>query len=394
MNKFEKLLDGLTKAVGGYGQRERDENDLLKAIQRQQLFEKYRAWDDARFAARYISPLAQNLDTFKAEGGNVPDYFAAQIRAIQYDPEFQGLSPEKKQSIWSALRQAAQPYVQSAVNRGDLLEADSIQDALGLGKTTSDFALGLIAQDPNLLAAGQAQRGQTVRQNADGTFSTLNRLTGNTTAQSELYDNIRTGNVQNPQLATPWGIEYAGSEGNYRQQTRALNDAFTQQQRNNYIDDRAYAQQQRGLADSRAQEQHALTMQILDQLRNQGLVTQEAYNAGLQQAVQAAVPTPQQIAQGAPVPQIGGGTMDGSIPVPTSTTPPAAVQSAPLTPQRSQAALDYLSTHLRDISNNQPAVPPQRGNAIFNAGAYANLTPQQRAAMLQPVPFWQNQLIR
>lgn len=390
MTKFERLLDGLAKAVGGYGQREREENDLLKAIQRQQLFEKYRAWDDARFAARYISPLAQNLDTFKAEGGNVPDYFAAQIRAIQYDPEFQGLSPEKKQSIWSALRQAAQPYVQSAVNRGDLLEANSIQDVLGLGKTTSDFALGLIAQDPNLLAAGQAQRGQTVQQNADGTFSTLNRLTGHTTAQGQLYDNIRTGNVQNPQLATPWGIEYAGSEGNYRQQTRTLNDAFTQEQRGNYRDDRAYAQQQRGLADARAEEQHALTMKILDQLRNQGLVTQEAYNAGLQQAV----PTPQQIAQGAPVPQIGGGTMDGSIPVPTSTTQPAAVQSAPLTPQRNQAALDYLITHLRDIGNNPPAAPPQRGNAVFNMGAYANLTPQQRAAMLQQVPFWQQQLSR
>lgn len=396
MTKFERLLDGLTKAVGGIGQRERDDNDLLKAMQRQQLFEKYRAWDDARYAARYISPLAQNLDTFKAEGGSVPEYFNAQVRAIQYDPEFQGMSPERKQAIWSALRQAAQPYVQSAVNRGDLLEANTIQDALGLGKTTSDLALGLIAQDPNLLAAGQAQRGQVVQQNADGTLSTLNRLTGETTTQGQLYNNIRNGNVQNPQLATPWGIEYAGSEGNYRLNTRAQNDAFTQEQRANYRDDRAYAQQQRGLADARAEQQHALTMQILDQLRNQGLINQEAYNAGLSNAVNTAVPSPQQIAQGATVPQIGGGTMDGSIPVPVSTAPVAAVaaNSAPISPERNQAALDYLSVHLQGLGNSNPAARPPSKIGAYNMGAYANLPPEEKARMFKPVPFWQQQLSR
>lgn len=393
LRNFDRLMDNLTKALGGVGEAERRNNDMLAAMQRQQQFEKYREWDDARYAARYISPMAQNIDTFIAEGGSIPQYFEAQMRAIQYDPEFQGMSPERKRAVWSAMRQGAQPYIQAAVNRGDLLEANTIQTALGLGRTTSDLALGLIAQDPVRLAAGQEQRGMTVQQNADGTYSTLNRLTGETTSQGQLYNNVRVGNVQNPQMTTPWGIEQAGSEGAYRLNTRALNDQFTQEQRANYRDDRAYAQAQRDIANARAEQQHAMTLQVLDSLRNQGMITQEAYAAGLQQSI----PTTAQVAQGAPVPQIGGGTMDGSVPVRQSTT--VAPVAAPAQPSNPAAAMQYLSTHLASVNpqNASAAAAGQAAgqaaaNAIFNMGDYANLTPAQRQQMITPVPIWEQQL--
>lgn len=395
LRNFDRLMDNLTKALGGMGETERRNNDILAAMQRQQQFEKYREWDDARYAARYISPMAQNIDTFVAEGGSIPQYFEAQMRAIQYDPEFQAMTPERKRAVWSAMRQGAQPYIQAAVNRGDLLEANTIQSALGLGRTTSDLALGLIAQDPALLASGQEQRGMTVQQNADGTYSTLNRLTGETTSQGQLYNNVRVGNVQNPQMTTPWGIEQAGSEGVYRLNTRALNDQFTQEQRANYRDDRAYAQTQREIANARAEQQHAMTLQVLDNLRNRGLITQEAYSAGLQQSI----PTAAQIAQGAPVPQIGGGTMDGSVPVRQSTAPTAAPVTTVAQPSNPAEAMQYLGTHLASI-NSQNASAAAAGaaagqaaaNAIFNMGDYANLTPAQRRQMAAPVPIWEQQL--
>lgn len=272
MANFIDLLANVFDALGGtrgsnhWQEKDKRDNAMIESrIAQIQAVDKLRNWQDERYATRYVSPTVRNLHEYKQAGGNVAEYAQAQLAAINADPTFQAMSPERQRLVYDKFRQTFASELEVAKAAGDNATYQNLTRSLGL--PSNNNYVQLMETSGN----ADAQRSAIALRNP---YADPNKLT-----EQEMNDTAAMGG----RLGNIPAAQRLSAEEQYRLQERNRN-------LQNAISDRQFLEDSRNMqletlqrSNEWAQEQRDAAMPLADAQREYSL----AYIAKLLQDLQA-----------------------------------------------------------------------------------------------------------
>ncbi len=174
MANFVDLLAKVFDALGGvngstqWEAKDKRDNAMIESrIAQIQAVDKLRNWQDERYATRYVSPTVRNLEQYKKAGGNVADYARAQLAAINADPTFQAMTPERQRLVYDKFRQTFASELEVAKAAGDNATYMSLANALGLPSNNNYVQLQETSGDEATMRQAQQLRNPYVQDGAN-----------------------------------------------------------------------------------------------------------------------------------------------------------------------------------------------------------------------------------
>lgn len=174
MADFVDLLARAFDALGGvkgstqWEAKDKRDNAMIESrIAQIQAVDKLRNWQDERYATRYVSPTVRNLEHYKKSGGNVADYARAQLAAINADPNFQALSPERQRLVYDKFRQTFAAEMEVAKAAGDNATYMALTGALGLPSNNNYVQLQEVSGDLETMRRAQQLRNPYIQDGAN-----------------------------------------------------------------------------------------------------------------------------------------------------------------------------------------------------------------------------------
>jgi len=174
MANFVDLLAKVFDALGGvngstqWEAKDKRDNAMIESrIAQIQAVDKLRNWQDERYATRYVSPTVRNLEQYKKAGGNVADYARAQLAAINADPTFQAMTPERQRLVYDKFRQTFASELEVAKAAGDNATYMALTNALGLPSNNNYVQLQETSGDEATMRWAQQLRNPYIQDGAN-----------------------------------------------------------------------------------------------------------------------------------------------------------------------------------------------------------------------------------